>query len=620
MIPADAATVHTVAEVDEQVRMQIDANSLAHIMTILTDLYSNPVLAVVREYSTNAYDSHVEAGNPAPIEVTLPTPLDPTFKVVDRGLGLSVDEIRDVYSLYGASTKRGSNDVVGMLGLGCKSGLTYALSFTIDAVKNGVRTVAVVAKDNDGVGVIRILDTAGTDAPNGVTVTVPVRTNDVWKFTDAADEFYRYWKPGTVLVNGEQPTFIGERARENFLWLDEDVAVVKGGHSVVVMGNVAYPFTNSDRSFRHGIVAWVPMGTINFTPSREAIHVTALSMETGSAVEAFVAERFNDALEAKLAEAETAWEGLLIARAWGQDRVGRLHLRSTITLPSPAFSWAYNGYRGSRGRSHKYGLYFSDLADAKTIVTHFPYKSLSKAHKDRLYSFGLKSALVLPSGADLAMIDGRPDVITWGQVLDATPEPPKEARVKRDKTVYTFVHQGHTSNGALDPSKPIVYRDASTKAYRYESDHRLAVKFPEAQIVSLYYRQENRFKRLNPTAVSLYDYNEAEKAKALKALTDDDKLANTSLSYTVREIVGNHGKRLVDPDFKRLATVHNGFKSPTLVRAKSLEVDIPEHPLVDELMARYPLIGIVSLPHYSSNPDAVEDLISYINQKGQAQS
>lgn len=64
----------------ETVAMSVDAASMAHVMSILTDLYSDPVLAVIREYSTNAFDSHVEAGVQRPIEVSLPNAMSPSSR------------------------------------------------------------------------------------------------------------------------------------------------------------------------------------------------------------------------------------------------------------------------------------------------------------------------------------------------------------------------------------------------------------------------------------------------------------------------------------------------------------------------------------------------------------
>ena len=51
---------------------------------ILSDsLYSDKVMAVIRELSTNAYDSHISAGNKNPFKVTLPTAANPNFTVLN---------------------------------------------------------------------------------------------------------------------------------------------------------------------------------------------------------------------------------------------------------------------------------------------------------------------------------------------------------------------------------------------------------------------------------------------------------------------------------------------------------------------------------------------------------
>src|SRR5688572_3649345 len=81
------------------------AEDQAHILSILRDrLYTNKVLAVLREYSANAWDAHVDAGKAdVPIKVVLPTKLDPSLIIRDYGKGLSEEEIFEVYVKYGAS-------------------------------------------------------------------------------------------------------------------------------------------------------------------------------------------------------------------------------------------------------------------------------------------------------------------------------------------------------------------------------------------------------------------------------------------------------------------------------------------------------------------------------------
>lgn len=99
----------------------ISLRNQAHLMTILRDtLYSDKILAVLREYSANAWDAHRQSGcKDIPIRVTLPTHAEPTLVIRDFGSGLSEEDLYQVYTQYGESTKRESNETVGYLGIGC---------------------------------------------------------------------------------------------------------------------------------------------------------------------------------------------------------------------------------------------------------------------------------------------------------------------------------------------------------------------------------------------------------------------------------------------------------------------------------------------------------------------
>lgn len=259
--------------------MSIDAANIPHLMGILTDLYSDPEMAVIREYSTNALDSHVMAGVTEPIRISLPTPLRQTFEVKDVGQGLSVEEIVKVYGSYGASTKRETNDANGMLGLGSKSALTYTNMFTVRAVKNGVQAEVAFFRNADGSGAIEVVDTKSTTDHNGVTIIIPTKANSSFK-TKALD-FYKTWQPGTVEVIGEKIPFILENEKAfqvNGSWI---VPNPDGFHTFIVMGGVAYPIKNEDRRYydRFDVYHFADMGAVEFVPSREALNFTPRTKE-----------------------------------------------------------------------------------------------------------------------------------------------------------------------------------------------------------------------------------------------------------------------------------------------------------------------------------------------------
>jgi hypothetical protein len=293
----------------ERIGMSIDESSLSHIMSVLTDLYSDPEMAVIREYSTNALDAHVDAGETRPIEVTLPTPLSPFFKVRDYGAGLSAEDIRDTFSRYGTSTKRESNDVVGMLGLGCKSALTYADQFTLTATKDGRTVQVLVSRDEDGAGSMTVVsDSPAGDAPSGVEIIVPAKRHNA--FESKAHSFFRFWDAETVLVNGTHPE------RIDGFWITDTLLLTQEcDRDMVVMGNVAYPSLSDvalSPTTRWHAVAFVEIGAVAFTPSRESLQATKKTREALAAIRDEIARERDRALREQISDAKNADEAVAL--------------------------------------------------------------------------------------------------------------------------------------------------------------------------------------------------------------------------------------------------------------------------------------------------------------------
>ncbi len=184
----------------------ISLKDAAHIMTILRDtLYSDKVMAVLREYSANAWDANRETGEKdMPIKVTLPTERDPVLSIQDFGPGLSRDDVFTVFTQYGASTKRETDDAVGMLGIGSKSGFAYSDSFTVISCHGGVRRTFVAILDETEVGVINLLHEEPCAGDTGVTIQIPVRQEDVEEFETKAIQLYQHFVPRPI-INVELP-------------------------------------------------------------------------------------------------------------------------------------------------------------------------------------------------------------------------------------------------------------------------------------------------------------------------------------------------------------------------------------------------------------------------------
>jgi hypothetical protein len=301
-----------------------DTDGIGHIMSILSNMYSDAPLAVLREYSCNARDSHIAAGQDLPIEVTLPSDLSPSLLIQDYGVGLSRDEIINVYSKYGASTKRNTNDQVGAFGIGAKSAFTIGQQFIVTGVKDGSKTVALFALNENNVGTVNILSETDTDEPNGVLVSLAVDQPQVmW---ETASRFFATWRPGTVLVNGQEPESVyadGEQITDN-TWVRQDGQGVR-----MVMGGVAYPVSRAilgkaadrltgegkalaerlrDWSSNLSIYADVEIGSVDITPSREDLRDTEKTLTTVTTVLDNLARAVLKTYTDKINGAATYWE------------------------------------------------------------------------------------------------------------------------------------------------------------------------------------------------------------------------------------------------------------------------------------------------------------------------
>ena len=103
----------------ESIGMSLDLDSAQILMQMLSkNLYSDDIGSAVRECASNALDSHRRAGVDTPIIVSFKasTQHNYEFCVEDFGIGLDDDDVRNIISKYGKSTKRLSANELGMMG------------------------------------------------------------------------------------------------------------------------------------------------------------------------------------------------------------------------------------------------------------------------------------------------------------------------------------------------------------------------------------------------------------------------------------------------------------------------------------------------------------------------
>lgn len=265
----------------------IKETGLAHIFNVLRNqLYSDKILAVIREYSANAIDAHAEIGKQStPIKVTLPNKLNLKLKIRDFGRGLTEKQIGEIYAMYGESTKRGTNAQVGQLGLGCKSAFAYGDNFVINSYVDGTVTSYNAFIDPSQVGRISKLNTQKTDEPNGIEIVVPVSQDDVDSFRLKAIQLFQNFEVKPE-VEGQS---IQDAINDDEVLIGSDDGswkIIKNSTSVAVMGNIPYPIDAYAMDFDYredsdlrtivnlGVRLRVDIGDLEVAASREALQYT----------------------------------------------------------------------------------------------------------------------------------------------------------------------------------------------------------------------------------------------------------------------------------------------------------------------------------------------------------
>ena len=97
---------------------RINTEKLGKLYGMLSGLYRNVAGSIVREYCSNAWDSHQEAGREKePIIVQLKEEYKNNQLIIkDVGLGMSPKTMGEIYFNYLDSTKEESDDVIGCFG------------------------------------------------------------------------------------------------------------------------------------------------------------------------------------------------------------------------------------------------------------------------------------------------------------------------------------------------------------------------------------------------------------------------------------------------------------------------------------------------------------------------
>lgn len=292
---------HAVISGTAQIDMGI-SNSAEFFQILSSTLYSDQLLAVVRETTCNAWDAHVESGRTdKPIQITVDS-----SKVVirDFGHGIHHDNMGPIYGIYGASTKKNDGLQTGGFGLGCKAPFAYTDHFQVISNHAGTKTIYSMSKSSAQVGgkpaIIPI--TSFPTNETGLEVSINIKREDMSRFLKLFQLIIRNGEMNAE-INGEPvETTPYSKALNGFVILPRSpMHEEKTGDSICIRyGNVIYPlaphadlvdyrtlviilkelpeinYYNSNNT----LVLLAPPHSISVTPSREALSMQKHTVNT----------------------------------------------------------------------------------------------------------------------------------------------------------------------------------------------------------------------------------------------------------------------------------------------------------------------------------------------------
>lgn len=620
------------------IAMSLDMTSLPELFDVLSGLYSDPEYAVVRELSTNARDSHIEAGVTRPIEITLPTELDPNLIIRDFGIGMSRVEIEDTYSKYGASTKRDSDEYNGTLGLGSKSPLTYTPQFTFVGVKNGVKTTTSVAKSDAG-PIMRVMSEVPTDDHNGVTVIVPAKTYN--QFGDKAEHLFRFWPEGSVLVDGEAPE------RVEGLNVTDDILVSNQiDQDYIVMAGVPYPCRFSHTLVRdHHLVAYVPTGNVSFVPSREALKYTTKTKEAMASILAEYEREIAGAVQDQIENAGNPREAFKALASWRTALGARAITKIDFKYNGRVIPTEFAPKNEKMTVTSPHSTKLSSSSQMSTIQIETIVEALcvygyefafTASHKKKLNKYvednkieGVNQYVLCKSKLPMHWLD-KSRVVDW-EVIRAIKLPRSGGQVRDPSRLpgsYDLCEQGDWNYGVpaddIDTTNPIYYVNITDrdKGYAYNVGRILAKHKRNFTLVQLTNNRITKFERTFPKTEDAHKELARIYKRIAKQITREERIAEMVQDdyYLKRGIQAIDLSRVDDPAFAEITNLLNydlsgsalkklqGFREVYVAHDPADKID----PIVNP-MEKYPLVSSSTLTGYCVDEQTKDHFYLYLN-------
>lgn len=265
--------------------------------SLIDAIYSRKIEAPIRELTTNALDSHIEAGIIKPFDIHLPTVLDSTFYVRDYGVSMTHEFVTTRFNTLFDSTKDGAknkdvancdpNKTVGSWGLGSKSPFAYTDALTMTCWLDGEIRIYTIFIGDEGKLKVAPVHSGQTDQQNGVKIEFAVKPSDIEEFEEAA---IRVFKGFNILPNGLPTKIVNEvsvKPQHIGSFFKCFPSEYLGRGFFARQGCVLYPIdldkidtdTTGFNALGLSIVLDFPIGSIEYTNSREFLAYTEATID-----------------------------------------------------------------------------------------------------------------------------------------------------------------------------------------------------------------------------------------------------------------------------------------------------------------------------------------------------
>lgn len=256
-------------------------------------LYKNPIRIAVQEYVANAKDAHIEDEQfDTAIAITAPSHFEPEFSVEDFGKSMNPEQIANIFTQYGVSTKRSSDNFTGGFGIGSKSGWSYTDSYNVRTrTKESGKLIErnyCAYIDDSGIGKISLINEKKLKSGNtGTKISIPVKTEDIYRFVNEINQLNEYFNY-PVSITGMEVNARKEITRKGEISFYDS----HHGEELVIVNGIRYSYNriefkdaykkygpSFDLITRHKMIPCFNTEDIDVSPDRSNIQMNKKNAE-----------------------------------------------------------------------------------------------------------------------------------------------------------------------------------------------------------------------------------------------------------------------------------------------------------------------------------------------------